>query len=82
MPLDTARLFIGLCLKKKRKKEKNRLAGGGCCAIQRCAPLTDWNIPHRQRIGLSSAGQLSLCSAKKKQPYFFFFFDNCSLLIN
>lgn len=58
-------------LLKKKKKKKERLAGGGCSAIQPCAPLTDWNIPHRQRIGLSSAGQLSLCSRKKTNPIFF-----------
>lgn len=66
-----ARLFIGLCWKGERGGKSSPVG----CAIRLCAPLTDWNIPHR---GLASLllGQLSLSTRRKP------IFDNCSLIIN
>lgn len=63
-------LFISLCLKKNNKKTPSPVG----CAIQLCAPLTDWNIPHR---GLASFLLDSCLSARRKT-----IFDNCSLFIN
>lgn len=53
------RLFIGLCLKKKKKKLPDGLRHSALRAADRLEYST-------QRIGLSSAGQLSLCTATKK----------------
>lgn len=69
------RLFIGLCLKKTKPSSVG-------CAIELCAPLTDWNIPHRGLASLPSAGQLSLCTTKKHLFFYFFLFFTivlCSL---
>lgn len=64
------RLFIGLCWKKKKKN----LPGGLRHFALRAADRLEYST---QRIGLSSAGQLSL-SLHGEQTIF----DNCSLLIN
>lgn len=59
--LKTANEVIYRPLFKKKKKKKTSLVG---CAIQFCAPLTDWNIPHR---GLASLLQDSCLFARRKK---------------
>lgn len=55
--------------------EKRKKPSPVGCAIQLCAPLTDWNIPHR---GLASLLLDSCLYARRKT-----IFDNyCSLFIN
>lgn len=62
--LKTANEVIYRPLFKKKTKKKTSLVG---CAIQLCAPLTDWNIPHR---GLASLFCRTAVSLHGEKNYF------------